>query len=358
MSLIKCKFFSLKFLFFKCYMNSIIQCLSNTKFLTDYVHSNRYEADLNTTLSKMRGSLFRAYASLIKTMWEGGDRPVSPSELKSQLAKYAHRFQSYAQEDAEELFIFLMNGLSEDVNQVRRKTTPVKFDEKAWDRMSDAEKSADQWARFVRLEKSAITDMFTGQFRSTLKCTKCENKSVTFDTFWDVNVPIAKKTAFMQLEDCLRLFVEEEVIDGSEKPVCYKCKGRNVFTKRFTIEKVPKILVIHLKRFLYTPYSYKISTRVEYPIEGLDISKFLSSQLEQSSKGQPIRHNPSNNCIYDLYAISSHSGSSQSCGHYYAYGKHPYSNEWHCFNDSMVKAVSASSLQDSNAYLLFYQQRS
>jgi hypothetical protein len=181
-----------------CYMNSILQCLSNTKFLTEYVLSEAYAEDLNTTLSKMRGALFRSYANLIKTMWKESNSggTVSPFDLKSNISKYAHRFGNYAQEDAEEFFIFLMNGLSDDVNLVKRKATPIKFDEKAWDRMSDAEKSADQWSRFVRLENSKITEMFTGQFRSTLKCTKCDFKSVTFDTFWEVNVPIAKKVDF------------------------------------------------------------------------------------------------------------------------------------------------------------------
>jgi ubiquitin carboxyl-terminal hydrolase 2/21 len=140
----------------------------------------------------------------------------------------------------------------------------------------------------------------------------------------------------MRLDDCLRLFVEEEVIDGSEKPMCSKCKGRNVFTKRFTIERLPKILVIHLKRFLFSPYSYKISTDVSYPIEGLDVSKYLSSVVDPSSTPSASATSRKNtNCIYDLYAISLHSGSSQSSGHYYAYGKHPFSNKWHCFNDSM-----------------------
>jgi ubiquitin C-terminal hydrolase len=138
----------------------------------------------------------------------------------------------------------------------------------------------------------------------------------------------------MRLDDSLRLFVEEEVIDGSEKPTCYKCKSRNAHTKRISIEKLPKVLVVHLKRFLFSPYSYKISTNVEYPIDGLDISKYLSVNVEPGNAS--TSHSFKNpNCIYDLYAISLHSGSSQSSGHYYAYGKHPFSHRWHCFNDSM-----------------------
>lgn len=315
-------------------MNSVIQCLSNTRFLSEYVLSDEYNRDLNKSLSKMKGQLFTAYANLIKTMWKSSaNSVVSPSDLKLNIAKYAHRFQNYAQEDAEEFFIFLLNGLSDDTNLVQKKPTPVKFDEKAWDNLSDSDKSRDQWSRFLSLERSKISDMFTGQFRSTLKCTKCGYKSVTFDTFWDVNVPMAKKS--MRLEDCLRLFIDEEVIDGTEKPLCQKCKDRNVFTKRFTIERLPKILVIHLKRFLFTPYSYKISTNVDYPIEGLDVSKYLSSSVDPNISTNRAADECNRNCIYDLYAISLHSGHSQSSGHYYAYCRHPFSNRWYNYNDSL-----------------------
>lgn len=84
-------------------MNSILQCLSNTKCLLEYCVKNVYTDDINTTLSVMKGSLFNAYASLIKTMWKS-DNIVSPQDFKSQIARFAPRFVGYAQQDAEGLF--------------------------------------------------------------------------------------------------------------------------------------------------------------------------------------------------------------------------------------------------------------
>lgn len=117
-----------------CFMNSILQCLSNTKCLLEYCLRGTYVNDLNTNMSVMKGSLFRSYADLIKKMWKSDDL-VSPSDFKSQIARFAPRFVGYAQQDAEEFLYYLLKGLHEDVNLIKKKPTPIKFDEKAWDKM-------------------------------------------------------------------------------------------------------------------------------------------------------------------------------------------------------------------------------
>jgi len=42
---------------------------------------------------------------------------------------------------------------------------------------------------------------------------------------------------------------------------------------------------------------------------------------------------PVKNCSYNLFGISNHYGTAYS-GHYVAYAKHPYSKEWHQYDDS------------------------
>lgn len=88
-------------------MNSILQCVSNTKPLIEYCLSNEYAKDVNTTLSTMKGSLFKSFANLIKTMWKTNDIVV-PSDMRSQIIRFAPKFMGYAQHDAEgKLFIIV-----------------------------------------------------------------------------------------------------------------------------------------------------------------------------------------------------------------------------------------------------------
>ena len=59
---------------------------------------------------------------------------------------------------------------------------------------------------------------------------------------------------------------------------------------------------------------------------------------------------------YNLFGISNHSGSVYT-GHYIAQCKHPFTQEWHEFNDSSVHSINDhSQIISSNAYVLFYER--
>lgn len=66
-----------------CFMNSGLQCLSNTVNLTEYFLSNKFFEDINEDNPLgTKGVLVRKYASLIKKLWYGSKNSVSPSALK------------------------------------------------------------------------------------------------------------------------------------------------------------------------------------------------------------------------------------------------------------------------------------
>ncbi|XP_049824598.1 ubiquitin carboxyl-terminal hydrolase 2 isoform X2 [Aethina tumida] len=327
-----------------CFMNSVIQCLSNTRQLSEYVRRDDYVKDINTSISSMKGALIRAFSHVIKELWseDGSDRVVNTVALKNQIQRFAPRFMGYAQQDAQEFLRYLLEGLHEDVNRVIEKPKPIltEIDEK----LSDAEKSSEAWNRYLRMDNSRILDLFVGQLKSTLKCTHCGHCSVTFDPFWDLSLPIPTRTGQLRLSQCLDSFTREETLDGDEKPTCSKCKERRKCTKSFTIQKFPKILVIHLKRFSPTErFRGKLSVTVDFPLEGLDMSNYAAD----SSSGSA--------CRYNLYAVSNHSGTTYS-GHYTAYCRHPYNHSWYEYNDSRVSSTSPRSIVSGEAYVLFYEQ--
>ena len=62
-----------------CYMNSGLQCLSNTSILTNYILNDQYLNDINIDNHLgSKGALITEFAALIKEMWYGSNRCVSP----------------------------------------------------------------------------------------------------------------------------------------------------------------------------------------------------------------------------------------------------------------------------------------
>ncbi|XP_045528631.1 ubiquitin carboxyl-terminal hydrolase 2-like isoform X2 [Pieris brassicae] len=324
-----------------CFMNSVFQCLSNTRPLLEYVSDDKYTADINTTLSCMKGALIKAFASVIKELWRSGERDtvVNTTSLKSQVQRFAPRFMGYSQQDAQEFLRYLLEGLHEDVNRVTIKPKPILTEIE--DSLSDAAKAAEAWNRYLRMEDSRVGDIFVGQLKSTLRCTHCKHDSVTFDPFWDLSLPIPSRTGNLKLQQCLQHFVKEEELDGDEKPTCSKCGVRRKCLKWFTVQKFPQVLVLHLKRFSPTErFRGKLSVVVEFPLTGLDMS--------------PLSANKTSSAVYNLYAVSNHSGTTYS-GHYTAYCKHPYTGDWHEYNDSRVSPIKPRDVVSSEAYVLFYE---
>ncbi|XP_038178247.1 ubiquitin carboxyl-terminal hydrolase 2 isoform X1 [Arvicola amphibius] len=322
-----------------CFMNSILQCLSNTRELRDYCLQRLYMRDLGHT-SSAHTALMEEFAKLIQTIWTSSPNDVvSPSEFKTQIQRYAPRFVGYNQQDAQEFLRFLLDGLHNEVNRVtvRPKPSPENLDH-----LPDDEKGRQMWRKYLEREDSRIGDLFVGQLKSSLTCTDCGYCSTVFDPFWDLSLPIAKRGyPEVTLMDCMRLFTKEDVLDGDEKPTCCRCRARKRCIKKFSVQRFPKILVLHLKRFSESRIrTSKLTTFVNFPLRDLDLREFASENT--------------NHAVYNLYAVSNHSGTTMG-GHYTAYCRSPGTGEWHTFNDSSVTPMSSSQVRTSDAYLLFYE---
>ncbi|XP_055404346.1 ubiquitin carboxyl-terminal hydrolase 2 isoform X1 [Bubalus kerabau] len=322
-----------------CFMNSILQCLSNTRELRDYCLQRLYLRDLSHS-SRAHTALMEEFAKLIQTIWTSSPNDVvSPSEFKTQIQRYAPRFVGYNQQDAQEFLRFLLDGLHNEVNRV---TARPKSNTENLDHLPDDEKGRQMWRKYLEREDSRIGDLFVGQLKSSLTCTDCGYCSTVFDPFWDLSLPITKRGyPEVTLMDCMRLFTKEDVLDGDEKPTCCRCRARKRCIKKFSIQRFPKILVLHLKRFSESRIrTSKLTAFVNFPLRDLDLREFASENT--------------NHAVYNLYAVSNHSGTTMG-GHYTAYCRSPVTGEWHTFNDSSVSPMSSSQVRTSDAYLLFYE---
>ncbi|KAJ7724420.1 hypothetical protein B0H14DRAFT_2410768 [Mycena olivaceomarginata] len=57
---------------------------------------------------------------------------------------------------------------------------------------------------------------------------------------------------------------------------CPKCKTKQRAAKQLSLERLPPILIIHLKRFeIHGRFSDKIDTFVDFPSKSLDLTNFM-----------------------------------------------------------------------------------
>ncbi|XP_041092514.1 ubiquitin carboxyl-terminal hydrolase 32 isoform X1 [Polyodon spathula] len=180
-----------------CFMNSSIQCVSNTQPLTQYFISGRHLYELNRTNPiGMRGHMAKCYGDLIQELWSGTQKNVAPLKLRWTIAKYAPRFNGFQQQDSQELLAFLLDGLHEDLNRVHDKPYAELKDS---DGRPDWEVAAEAWENHLRRNRSIVVDLFHGQLKSQVKCKTCGHISARFDPFNFLSLPLPMDS-YMHLE--------------------------------------------------------------------------------------------------------------------------------------------------------------
>jgi ubiquitin carboxyl-terminal hydrolase 8 len=157
-------------------------------------------------------------------------------------------------------------------------------------------------------------------------------------------VPDARQVSRVSLQRCLDSFVQQEVMEKSDAwyarlPLiqsilslisrnCPNCKTLRKATKVLTLCRLPPILLIHLKRFSFKgPFTEKIETLVDFPLNSLDLTGYMPAPLppglDKSSKGMygtsaPLSPEDSRRQTppykYDLFGITNHYGTLSS-GH-------------------------------------------
>ncbi|XP_077452121.1 ubiquitin carboxyl-terminal hydrolase 3 [Stigmatopora argus] len=349
-----------------CFMNAILQSLSNIEQFSCYfkglpavalrsgktagrrTYHTRSQGDTNVSLVE---ELRKTFSSL----WQGNQSAFSPDSLFYAVWKIMPSFRGYQQQDAHEFMRYLLDHLHRELqhghNGAAEPTSPDSPG--GGTRLSAAD--ADGHSNGT---PSVVTSIFGGILRNEVNCLICGTESRKLDPFLDLSLDIPSR--FRQkrskdqepgptctLRECLRSFTDLEELDETELYYCHKCKKRQKSTKKFWVQKLPKVLCLHLKRFHWTAFlRNKVDTYVEFPLKDLDMKGFL---LEPDSL-------LAGSYSYDLAAIVVHHGSGVGSGHYTAYGSHE--GRWYHFNDSTVTLASEETLRKAKAYILFYAERS
>ncbi|XP_065906355.1 uncharacterized protein [Dysidea avara] len=229
-------------------------------------------------------------------------------------------------------------------------------------------------------------NVFTGNRGSTHQCTskadvKFNVKSVQSlleKKHMPYLPPCVTKIA-TNLERSLADHTEVDNMDEDNKFICNECmknKGGDdspilcLVAKQIMIHKLPKVLVLHIKRFTISDNEVKKdSTHVSFP-SILDMAPYCSNTcLEKFNDAK-------GNIFYGLYAAIEHKGNSLKSGHYVAYirrrpnrsptqcdakGEYDqtaaHDGKWFYTSDLAIRECQwgFEQVKDCKAYMLFYE---
>ncbi|NXB97488.1 UBP43 hydrolase, partial [Vidua chalybeata] len=151
-----------------CFMNAVVQCLSNTAPLAERLALGRYRA------RGARAEVTQRLAALVRALWTRQYTPQLSAEFKNIVSKHSSQFRGNAQHDALEFLLWLLDRMHEDLGaaspaQQSRGPTQV-----GW-ALGGRARSADPARPFAR---------------SSLTCPHCLRQSNTFDPFLCISLPI------------------------------------------------------------------------------------------------------------------------------------------------------------------------
>uniref|UniRef100_A0A8C9S7M6 ubiquitinyl hydrolase 1 n=1 Tax=Scleropages formosus TaxID=113540 RepID=A0A8C9S7M6_SCLFO len=175
-----------------CFMNAILQCLSNTELFAEYLALEQYQGEEEDRADKAngvcaqrkgaqaKGEVTEKLSGLVRALWTFEYTPQHSREFKNVVSKSALQFRGNAQHDAQEFLLWLLDRVHEDLNNIVHPSSrpPVEEDDEASEGPS------------LPVAGSFVQELFQAQYRSSLTCPHCQKQSNTFDPFLCISLPI------------------------------------------------------------------------------------------------------------------------------------------------------------------------
>lgn len=251
---------------------------------------------------------------------------VSPISFVDTLKKENLLFSTMMHQDAHEFLNFLLNQLSEFIQQDIDKIDEV-----------------------TKKNKNFIDSLFQGTLTYRIKCLTCDNTTCRDEPFLDFPIEVHDDEE-TDIQGLLQSYQQREMLSGFNKFYCNECCGLQEAVRMVGLKQLPHILALHLKRFKYSEEhncNIKLFNKIHYPLT-LDV---CSSSCSSVSKK------------YELAGIVVHMGGGPQHGHYVSLCKNDNFG-WLLFDDETVEAVSEEAVLKfvgdketlTTAYVLFYKE--
>jgi ubiquitin carboxyl-terminal hydrolase 36/42 len=218
-----------------CYLNSVLQCLASTPPLATFCLSFRHSNLCKKVLpNKDKECVFcvveRQISRLLRT--EAGALD-SPAKIIRCLPLFAEHFRWGRQEDAHEFLRYIIDACHTAGLRIRKRLPA-----------SNANGDAGEEEVRVQGPYMVMKETFGGALLSQVKCLTCKGESNKTDEIMDISLDLPGSNS---VADALARFFQPEILEGSNKYSCERCKKLTSARKQLFVLRAPKVLVIQLK---------------------------------------------------------------------------------------------------------------
>ena len=219
------------------------------------------------------------------------------------------------------------NGVSSPVNE-SANLEPV--DEGGWLEVGSRQRAAITRSSGIIATESPVTKIFGGKLRSEFRVPGLKN-SVTLEPYQPLQLDIGAPN-ISNIVDALKGLTKPETLHGNFNSP--RGPG-SIATKQVSIETLPQVLILHLKRFQYDSSggTQKIWRKVGYPLD-LEIPKEV---FPQHKRGGLLAHGALPN--YRLIGVVYHHGKNASGGHYTVDVRRQEGREWIRLDDTVIRRI-------------------
>ena len=352
-----------------CYMNSTLQCLSQTYSLTLFLLDSNNEQLINNIKNnnKINLKLTPVYVELIRQLWfnQDGHTSFAPYLFKNTIEQMNPYFKENKTNRAKDLILFILEQLHKELRSSNNNNQNLQFNQ--YDRKNS-------FSFFLNnFKNSIISEIFYGIKERETVCLNCKNKynsnnincpiSYNYDFFNCLIFPLEEVKNMknnkinnginnyignnindvVTLNDCFDYYQRKEKFTGENKNYCNLCQQ---FYDAFFYTKIfysPNVLIIILNRGKDNIYDVKLEFQENINIDEYDFDK-----------------NMHNNAIYDLYGVISNIVEFGSSSHFIANCKSPIDNNWYRFDDSNVSQINniqQDVIEFGTPHILFYKKQ-
>ena len=336
-----------------CYMNATIECLSNIKSLSNNLLS------LYGSFDVKEKPLCLSYSSLLYELFHTKEKYIEPKLFKEIIGKLNPLFEGNHAADAKDLIFFIIETLHKELCPPSNdNNNEIDFVQQELNSQNE-QKMLNDFLNELGKTSTIVSNIFYGVNRSVMKCNGCNRSKYSFQTFNLLIFPLKKVKEYkmrisgfqnynLNLYDAFLCEQEEERLEGDNMIYCNICKKLSPGVHKQDIYSLPSILIIILNR---GKNNQDFNEQFTFD-EVLDFGK------------SKIIYNPKSNKRYFLCGIITHLGESGSGGHFIAYCRNNFNDNFTCYNDAAVSQasvvdamstkISANEYEKKTPYILLY----